>query len=36
LNAAVKSRGAMVRDARPDLNQAIERAYTAKLAELQG
>jgi hypothetical protein len=36
MNAAVKSRGQMIRDARADLNQAIERAYTAKVAELRG
>ena len=36
MNAAVKSRGQMIRDARADLNQAIKRAYTAKVAELRG
>lgn len=36
MNAAVKSRGQMIREARPDLNRAIEQAYNAKMAELNG
>ena len=36
MNAAVKSRGQMIRVARPDLNQSIEQAYNAKVAELRG
>ena len=36
MNAAVKSRGQMIRVTRPDLNQSIEQAYNAKVAELRG
>jgi hypothetical protein len=36
LNAAVKSRGQMIRQTRPDLMATITAAYDAKAAELRG